>query len=544
MKMWKKVAIGIGVVALAGGIVVFSINQANKGVVKIQTAKVAKQDSLVSVVTASGEIKPTTYTNITAQGFGRVTEILVHEGDRVKKGDRLLLQENIQANADVQAQAAQINSNQSGVAAADASQKAAQADVTQQQANLEKAKLDFDRGQGLLKDGLIPKQDFDQRKTAYDAALAQVEASRARVMAQKAQLEQGRANLDQSKAVLVRTKDVLSKTTYLSPINGIVSYLPVKVGEYEVLGMQNATGSFLMTISDMSTITAEVKADETDIVNIRIGQMADVTIDAVPGKIFKGKVTDIGSQAVLRTSGLATTQTTTSNQEAKDFKVVVTLENPPDNLRPGLSATAKIKTAERKDVIAVPIQALAVRSHKELEEFAKKAQSGSNVTLAAPPPPAAGDPKKDEVQGVFVVNGKKAYFRPVETGISGVTDIEITKGLQAGDEIVTGSYKALRTMKPESSVKVDNTAPKKTESDDQQSRAILWRRTCPLRPQPLRNLTARILSTLASSFALKRSPRFTRWAPNRCMPCAASTWKFAKANTSPSWARRAQVNPL
>jgi len=232
--------------------------------------------------------------------------------------------------------------------------------------------------------------------------------------------------------------------------------------------MQNATGSFLMTISDMSTITAEVKADETDIVNIRIGQMADVTIDAVPGKIFKGKVTDIGSQAVLRTSGLATTQTTTSNQEAKDFKVVVTLENPPDNLRPGLSATAKIKTAERKDVIAVPIQALAVRSHKELEEFAKKAQSGSNVTLAAPPPPAAGDPKKDEVQGVFVVNGKKAYFRPVETGISGVTDIEITKGLQAGDEIVTGSYKALRTMKPESSVKVDNTAPKKTESDDQQ----------------------------------------------------------------------------
>jgi HlyD family secretion protein len=222
-----------------------------------------------------------------------------------------------------------------------------------------------------------------------------------------------------------------------------------------------------MTISDMSTITAEVKADETDIVNIRIGQEADVTIDAVPGKTFKGKVTDIGSQAVLRTSGLATTQTTTSNQEAKDFKVVVTLEAPPENLHPGLSTTAKIKTAERKDVIAVPIQALAVRSHKELEEFAKKEHGGSNVTLAAPPPPAASDPKKDEVQGVFVVNGKKAYFRPVETGISGTTDIEITKGLQAGDEIVTGSYKALRTMKPESSVKVDNSAPKK-QADDQQ----------------------------------------------------------------------------
>jgi HlyD family secretion protein len=165
---------------------------------------------------------------------------------------------------------------------------------------------------------------------------------------------------------------------------------------------------------------------------------------------------------------LTTTQTTTSTQEAKDFKVVVTLANPPENLRPGLSTTAKIKTAERKNVVAIPIQALAVRTRKDLEEAAKSAKSkGGSVTLAAPPPTAPGDPKKDEVQGVFVVNGKKAVFRPVETGIAGVTDIEITKGLQPGDEIVIGSYKALRTLKPESPVKVDNTAPKK--QDDQQS---------------------------------------------------------------------------
>ena len=217
-----------------------------------------------------------------------------------------------------------------------------------------------------------------------------------------------------------------------------------------------------MTLSDMSTVTSEVKVDETDIVNVRIGQETDVTIDAVPGKVFKGKVTDIGSQAVLRSSGLATTQTTTSNQEAKDFKVVVTLESPPENLRPGLSTTAKIKTAEKKNVVAIPIQALAVRSRKDLEEAAKNTKKG-NVTLAAPPPPAAGDPKKDEVQGVFVVSGKKAVFRAVETGISGVTDIEITKGLQDGEDIVVGSYKALRTLKPEAAVKVDNSAPKKTE---------------------------------------------------------------------------------
>jgi HlyD family secretion protein len=469
MKTWQKVAIGVGAVVVLGGIVLVSVNAANKGVVTVQTSKVATQESLTSLVTASGEVKPTTYTNVTAQGFGRITAIFVKEGDHVKIGDRLLQQENIQANADVQAQGAAINSAESGVQAAEASFKSAQADLVAQEANLEKAKLDWDRGQGLFKDGLIPKQDFDQRKTTYDAQVATVDSSKARVQSLKATLDQMRSQVNQNRAVLVRTKDVLNKTTYTSPINGIVSYLPERVGDYVVPGIQNSNGSFLMTLSDMSLVTAEVKVDETDIVNVKIGQEADVTIDAVPGKIFKGKVTEIGSQAVLRSSGLTTTQTTTSTQEAKDFKVVVTLANPPDNLRPGLSTTAKIKTAERKNVVAIPIQALAVRTRKDLEEAAKTAKNGggSSVTLAAPLPATPGDPKKDEIQGVFVVNGKKAIFKPVETGIAGVTDIEITKGLQPGDEIVVGSYKALRTLKPESSIKVDNTAPKK--QDDQQS---------------------------------------------------------------------------
>ncbi len=468
MKTWQKVTIGVGAVMALGAIVLISVNQANKGVVTVQTAKVAKQDSLVSQVTASGEVKPTTYTNVTAQGFGRIIEILVKEGDHIQKGQKLLLQENVQANADVDAQSAAINSSEAGVQAAEASYRAAQADLVSQQANLDRAKLDWERGQGLFKDGLIPKQDFDQRKSAYDAAIAAVDSAKARVLSLKAQMEQTRAQVNQNRAVLVRTKDVLRKTAYTSPINGIVSYLPVRLGEYVVPGIQNSNGSFLMTLSDMSVVTAEVKVDETDIVNVKIGQDADVTIDAVPGKIFKGKVTQIGSQAVLRSSGLATTQSTTSTQEAKDFKVVVTLDSPPENLRPGLSTTAKIRTAERKNVLAIPIQALAVRTRKDLEEAAKHSKgSGGSVTLAAPPPPAPGDPKKDEIQGVFVVNGKKAVFRPVETGISGVTDIEIIKGLQSGDEIVVGSYKALRTLKPEADVKVDNTAPKKP--DDQQS---------------------------------------------------------------------------
>lgn len=465
MKTWQKVGIGVGAAAVLAAIVGISVTQANKGVVTVQTAKVAPQETLVSIVTASGEIKPTTYTNVTAQGFGRITEILVKEGDHVKKGDRLLLQENIQASADVQAQAASINASEASVQAADATYKAAQSDLVMQQANMEKAKLDWERGQGLYKDGLIPKQDFDQRKTGYDAAAAQVESSKARMLSAKATLEQLRSQVAQGRAVLTRTQDVLRKTTYTSPINGIVSYLPERVGDYVVPGIQNSNGSFLMTLSDMSIVTAEVKVDETDIVSVKMGQDADVTIDAVPGKIFKGKVTEIGSQAVLRTSGLATTQSTASNQEAKDFKVVVTITNPPENVRPGLSTTAKIKTAERKNVLAIPIQALAVRTRKDLEEAAKNSKKESGVTLAAPPPTAPGDPKKDEIQGVFVVNGKKAIFKPVDTGITGVTDIEVTKGLQQGDEIVVGSYKALRTLKPEASIKVDNSAPKKPEED-------------------------------------------------------------------------------
>lgn len=469
MKTWKKVVIGAVVAAALLGIVLFSVNQANKGVVTVQTSKVATQDDLVSLVTASGEIKPTTYTNVTAQGFGRITAILVKEGDHIKKGDKLLLQENVQASADVDAQAAAIHSAEDGVQAADASFRAAQADLLTQQANLDKAKLDWERGQGLFKDGLIAKQDFDQRKSTYDAAAATVDSSRERMISLKAQLDQTRSQVNQNKAMLVRTKDVLSKTVYTSPINGIVSYLPERVGDYVVPGIQNSNGSFLMTLSDMSVVTAEVKVDETDIVNVRMGQQADVSIDAIPGKVFTGLVTEIGSQATLRSSGLATTQSTTSTQEAKDFKVVVRLDHPPDNLRPGLSTTAKIKTAERKNVIAIPIQALAVRTRKDLDEAAKNArgQSNSGVTLAAPPPALPGDPNKDEVQGVFVINGKKAYFRPVETGITGITNIEVTKGLQVGDEIVVGSYKALRTLKPEASIKVDNSAPKKP--DDQQN---------------------------------------------------------------------------
>jgi HlyD family secretion protein len=461
MKTWKKVAIGVGVLALGGIVVQVSLQQANKDVVTVQTGKVGKQD-LVSQVTASGEIRHKTYTNVLAEGYGKITEIAVKEGDVVKRGDVLLQLENVQPTADVEAQRAGQASQEAGIKSAEANYRSAQADVNRAKAENDRAKFDWDRGQQLYEAELISKQEYDARKATFDASAAALDAANARLQVTRAELERSRSMLEQTRAVLTRARDVLRKTTITAPISGVVTYIAVRVGENVVLGIQNSPGSYLMTISDMSVVTAEVKVDETDIVNLRQGQEADVTIDAVPGKVFKGRVTEVGTQAVLRTSGLATTQTTSGSQEAKDFKVIITLNDPPQTLRPGLSTTAKIKTAERDDVLAIPMQALAVRTRKDLEEAAEEAskKGGPGVTLAAAKADAEiKDPKKEEIQGVFVVENGKAVFKAVKTGITGVTDIEVLDGLKQGDEIVTGSYRALRTLRHGAPVKVDNKAP-------------------------------------------------------------------------------------
>jgi HlyD family secretion protein len=473
MNTWKKIGIGVGVAAVLGGGISLAIWQINKGVVTVQTAPATRQD-LTSIVTASGEVKPLTYTNVLGEGIGKITEIAVKEGDHVKKGDVLLRLESVQPAADVSAQRAGIEAAEAGVRSGEANDVSSQADIKSRAADLEHSKLDWDRGQQLFKEGLIPKQDYDTRKAAYDGALAALASAQARAEQARAQLGQARSALTQNQAMLGRLSDILKKTTYTAPINGVVTYIAVRVGENVVPGIQNATGSYLMTISDMSIVTSEVMVDETDIVSVKLGEDAEVTIDAIPGSFFKGKVTEVGTQAVLRSSGLASTQSTTGNQEAKDFKVVVTLRNPPDGLRPGLSSTAKITVAQKKNVMTVPIQALAERTKKDLEEAAK--ENGQNsVTLAAARPatdaPNSGTAsssaleKNPEIQGVFVVRNKRAEFVPITTGITGVTEIEIMSGLQEGDQIITGSYKALRTLKPDARVKVDNSAPKAPEEN-------------------------------------------------------------------------------
>lgn len=471
MKTWKIVA---GVVALAavGGSIYASMKWNQKGIVTVQTGKTVRQD-LTSVVTASGEIKPRNYINIgsNAQGAARITDILVVEGARVKKGQLLAKLESVQPEAEVAAQRATVSSTEADSSAAEAALKASDSNIRTLQANLDRvkadlqrAKADYDRAKLLLDQGLISRQDYDNRRASYDSFTAAIPEAEARIMQARAQREQFAAQMSAaqrriavSQANLRRASDSLQRTMSTSPIDGVVTNLPVRVGETVVPGIQNSAASLIMTIADMSLITAEVKVDETDIVNVKLDQAADITIDAIPGKTYKGKVIEIGNTAILRSTGLAASQSAISSQEAKDFKVVIALENPPDEIRPGLSCTAKIVTATRPKSLSIPIQALTVRTKGDLEK--KEGQKEEPVT-----DPAVLRAKKEEIQGVFVVRGEKAVFVKVDTGITGATDIEVLKGLNEGDEIITGSYKVIRTLRNEAKIKVDNKSPVKTES--------------------------------------------------------------------------------
>ncbi len=459
MKNWKKIALIAAVVLVLLAIVGFTVQQSRKGVVTVQTGKVVRED-LAATVTASGEIKPKVQVNIGSNAFAKITHLYVKEGDRVKKGQMLAMLDNVQPAADVSANDSALNAARTDALAAQATVNTEAADLKSAEAELEHAKLDYDRNKALYDAQLIAKSDFDTKKAAYDTASAQVGMVKAKLAQAQASLNSAQGHISQNAAMLRHAADVLSKTEYEAPFDGVITNVPVREGETVVPGIQNSPGSTLMTIADTSIITAEVKVDESDIVNVQLGQPAEVTIDAMPKQKFRGVVTEIGRNALLRSTGVSTAQTTSSGQEAKDFKVVVALQDPPPDLLPGLSATARITTAKRSSALAIPIQALTIRVRSELTPEGKG--KGSAVQAAAP---TAGNPK-EELQGVFVLKNKKdAVFVPVATGISGTTDIEVTSGLQEGDEIVTGSYKVLRTLRNGASVKVDNTTkPKDDES--------------------------------------------------------------------------------
>src|SRR6202522_3493360 len=352
MKTWKKVLIGVGAALMLVVIVSVTVYQSRK--------------NLASVVSASGEVKPKTYVNIGANAFGKIIKLHVKEGDHVKKGQLLAQLENVQSSADVNATRASVQAAQTDAVASDAALNSSFADLNRAKSDAEHAKLDWDRAQGLYHAALIAKQDYDVKKAAWDSAVAGLAQAEAKVAQAKAEKDSADKHITQNQANLTRVADVLQKTTYEAPFDGVITNLPVREGETVVIGIQNSPGSTLMTLADMSIITSEVKVDETDIVNVRLGQSADVTIDAIPHKIFHGVVSEIGDNAIVRSTGVATSQATSTSQEAKDYKVGVTLTDPPPDLRPGLSSTAKITTATRSEVLSIPIQALTVRTRADL----------------------------------------------------------------------------------------------------------------------------------------------------------------------------------
>lgn len=445
----KKIVIIIAAVLVAAGLVAFTIVRAQAGYTKVMTAKVVRQ-TIVSTVSGTGQIKPKTYVNVGAEALGRITHLYVKEGDHVHKGEMLATIENVQQQANVNGQRAAISAAQTDIAADIAAEKTQEAAVEHAKADLEQKKLDFQRAKALYAAQVMSKQDFDAKKAAYDTDLATLAQSEAAVAQARAQTASARGHMNTQRADLTANLDAYSKTIAIAPFNGIVTNLPVREGETVVPGIQDTNGSVLMTLADVSVITAEVKVDETDIINVALGQPADVTVDAIPGKVFKGHVTEVGDQALLRSTGLATSQTTSGQEEAKDFKVVITIDHPTDELKPGLSTTAKIITATRDNAMVIPIQSLVMR-----DPSAKTPQA---ITASEDP---TQDPK--DVQGVFVLRDKKgklhADFVPVTTGITGTTNIQVLSGLKPGDEVVTGTYQVLRDLKNNALVKRDNTPP-------------------------------------------------------------------------------------
>ena len=391
-KRRKKPLIVLVVLVAVGAIVFANLQSHREKTVTVTVDKVQKQD-LTSLVSASGEVKPKKNINISAQVPGRIVKIGVVEGQEVKAGDFLLKLDSTQYEA-------MADRDQNFI-------RAAKADLIQSEARLQRDKSSFGRQQQLYDDNLISKDQLEASKAQYDVDMAQTNAIEFQIK--------------QAEASLKSTMDSLAKTTYVSPIDGVITSLQVEEGETAIIGTMNNPGTVMLTIADLSVMEVEVEVDETDVIGVSLGQEADIRVDALPGTIFKGKVTEIGSSALLKsTAGVAT-------QESKDFKVVVTLDNPDRKLKPGLSASADIIVAQKKQVLAVPIASLVLREKPNVDKNA----------------PAAAR----EEEGVYAVDAGRVKFVPVGKGITGGMMIEITSGLKEGQEIVTGPYASLRALK-------------------------------------------------------------------------------------------------
>jgi len=408
MKRRTKIILTVIVLLAVAGITYASIKGKSKEGTPVTFGKVERMD-LTSKVSSNGRIDAKRKVDLSANVMGQIVNLAVREGDVVKKGDFLL----------------QIDQKQLAASAegAEASMRALLSDREAARANLAEAQANYERAQSNFNQKIIPAAELDRARTALASARAAVSANEQRT--------------DQARANLAAARDTLSKTTMVAPMAGIVTALPVEEGEVAVIGTMNNPGTVLLTIADMSVVEAVMEVDETDIPSVKVGQTATVTIDAYPNKTFTGTVTEVGSSPIARSA-------MSNTAEAINFEVKIQIENPPPGVRPGFSASADIVTGTRSKALAIPIQALVVREKPNVK------------------------PPQDE-EGVYVHNAGTVKFVPVTTGLTGDTNIEITTGVNDGQQIVTGPFRALRDIKD--GAKVREEEQKKDGEKDEEKKS-------------------------------------------------------------------------
>ncbi len=383
------------------------VSQREEKGVAVDVEAVARREVFRSYVTASGEIVATRYADIGSSIMGKIVDLPVQEGQPVRRGDLLARIDPIQAAAEKDAADKQVKALSADVESAERQVQVSQSQVARTQAVLKDRQLTLDRTQTLYSKGVSSKADLDQATVNRDAAAADLDAAMADLDRSGSVVNAARERLLQSKAQLTRAADTFSKTEVRSPMSGIVSRLRVRLGEMVVIGIQNQPGTTLMTISDLSGVNAEVKVAEADILRIKLGQKATVTLDAVPDQKFGGEVIEVGTSA-LSDVGLGAA--------AREFKVVIRIDNPDPGFRPGLTCDAEILTDEIPDAVVVPLQSVVLRNRDGTEQT-----------------------------GVFVPEGGVAHFKPVKAGIIGGLDISVD-GINPGTELITGPFQVLRDL--------------------------------------------------------------------------------------------------
>jgi HlyD family secretion protein len=476
MSKRKKILIVCGSAVMLAIIVFASIRSSHKDTILVQASIVQRKDVLTSKVTASGQIRAKKFVDLQSEITGIITDLPVREGDKVKKGEVLLRIDPIQSAADQSAKSAMYEAQLSETRAQEYAIRNTEANLlrdestlTSMRSKLEVAENDcareqskFKRQQQLHEDGLISRDDYEIAQNSLKAAKSRVDQAKADVVNYETQIRIAKNNIEQSKtsaaaslsraksaeANLAQANDSLKKTTLYSPFDGVITQLKKEKGERAVPGMLSNPEATIMTIADLSIIQAEIKVDETDVISLALGNTAQVKVDALPDIVFDGDVTEIGNSPI---------QSASTSQEAKDFKVVITLKVPSTTLRPGMSCTGEITTHTKKGVLVIPIQALTMRDvevGKDGKYHQPDLNSKKSGTMVQTEATKEKIPKK-ELEGVFVINNNMvARFRPIKAGITGESEIEVLDNLKEGEKIVSGSFQILRTIKDGAMVKI------------------------------------------------------------------------------------------